>query len=187
MTQNNVKKPLTVLIDMDDVLENFIETLISSLNSEHNLCVDVDEVRGWDFWGLFPTLDLSECFKPVYRRQFWRELKPLPDAIESVKSLINGGDNVYVVTAGHPETLRNRLLFLSKHFPFISDKNVIVTKKKQLIKGDVLIDDNYNNLIGGDYNKILMTAYHNRDYEAPKDMVRCDGWKEVIEAINKMR
>lgn len=187
MSQNNEKKPLTVLIDMDDVLENFIETLISSLNSEHNLCVDVNEVRDWDFWGLFPTLDISECFKPVYRSQFWKKLKPLPDAVESVKSLVDGGDTVYIVTACHPETIRNRLLFLTRYFPFIPNKNLIVAQKKQLIKGDVLIDDNYNNLLGGDYRKILMTAYHNRDYETPKEIVRCDGWKEIVEAIDKMR
>lgn len=187
MLQNDTKKPLTILIDMDDVLENFIETLISSLNFEHNLSVDVNDIKDWDFWGLFPTLDISECFKPVYSHKFWDRLVPLPDAVESVKSLVDGGDKVYVVTAGHPDTAYNRLRFLSKYFPFIPKRNLMVVSEKQLIKGDVLIDDNYNNLLGGDYKKILMTTYHNRDYEVPDGMTRCNCWGEVIEAIDKLR
>lgn len=76
---------------------------------------------------------------------------------------------------------------LFRRFPFISWDQVIITSRKQLIKGDVLIDDGIHNLEGGDYIKILMTAPHNRDYDAEANgMIRVYNWKQIEEVINQL-
>jgi 5'(3')-deoxyribonucleotidase len=65
---------------------------------------------------------------------------------------------------------------------------VIVTSKKQMIRGDVLIDDGVHNLEGGDYVKILMTAPHNRGSDAEKNgMIRVHNWRQVEEVIQKIK
>ena len=76
---------------------------------------------------------------------------------------------------------------LFRRFPFISWDQVIITSRKQLIKGDVLIDDGIHNLEGGDYIKILMTAPHNRDYDAEGNgMIRVHNWKQIKEVIDQL-
>ena len=56
-----------------------------------------------------------------------------------------------------------------------------------MIRGDVLIDDGVHNLEGGAYAKILMTAPHNRNYDAEGNgMVRVHNWTQVEEAVRKI-
>ena len=74
---------------------------------------------------------------------------------------------------------------LFRWFPFITWDQVIIAKRKQLIRGDVLIDDGIHNLEGGEYIKILMTAPHNRSYDAEGNgMIRVNSWKEIEKVID---
>ena len=76
---------------------------------------------------------------------------------------------------------------LFRLFPFLSWDRVIVTRRKQLIRGDVLIDDGIHNLEGGDYTKILFTAPYNRDYDAEANgMIRVKNWDEIVRIIDGM-
>ena len=76
---------------------------------------------------------------------------------------------------------------LFKYFPFLSWDQVIVTTRKQMIRGDVLIDDGIHNLEGGQYKKVLMTAPHNIHYDAEAHgMVRVNSWKEIEQVIDRL-
>lgn len=78
-----------------------------------------------------------------------------------------------------------RVLF--KYFPFLTWNDVIITSHKQLVNGDVLIDDGIHNLEGGNYFKILMTAQHNKKYDAEANgMLRVGTWAEVYTAITAL-
>ena len=78
-----------------------------------------------------------------------------------------------------------RVLF--KYFPFLTWNDVIITSHKQLVNGDVLIDDGIHNLEGGNYFKILMTAHHNKKYDAEANgMLRVGTWAEVYSAITAL-
>ena len=49
----------------------------------------------------------------------------------------------------------------------------------------MLIDDGIHNLEGGEYIKILMTAPHNRSYDAEGNgMIRVNSWKEIEKVID---
>jgi 5'(3')-deoxyribonucleotidase len=83
------------------------------------------------------------------------------------------------------EEKMNRLLF--HYFPFLSWSQVIITGRKQMIRGDVLIDDGIHNLEGGSYRKILFTAPHNRFYDAEANgMTRVHTWEEAVRIIDDM-
>lgn len=76
---------------------------------------------------------------------------------------------------------------LFRYFPFLSWKQVIITENKQMIRGDVLIDDGPHNMIGGSYRKILFNANHNRDFdEASVGAERAENWNEVYTAIQRI-
>ena len=76
---------------------------------------------------------------------------------------------------------------LFRYFPFLSWSQVIITSRKQLIRGDVLIDDGIHNLEGGAYRKILVTAPYNRYYDAEANgMIRVHNWDEIVRIIDEM-
>lgn len=64
---------------------------------------------------------------------------------------------------------------LFRYFPMFTWDDVIITAHKQLINGDVLVDDGVHNLVGGSYEKLLMDAPHNRKFRHKilKKDVRC--------------
>ena len=76
---------------------------------------------------------------------------------------------------------------LFRYFPFLSWDQVIITSRKQLIRGDVLIDDGIHNLEGGQYKKVLMTAPHNISFDAEAHgMIRVRNWKEIEQVIDQL-
>lgn len=106
-------------------------------------------------------------------------------ASEVLQKLIADGHKVLIVTTSNYHTLASKMeRVLFKYFPFLTWDDVIITSHKQLVNGDVLIDDGIHNLEGGNYFKILMTAQHNKKYDAEANgMLRVETWAEVYSTI----
>lgn len=179
-------RKLTVLIDADDTIENLCEVWVSWLNEKYNTTVSPTDIKEWDMTKAFPTIPRSEVFKPLFDEAIWKRVTPLPGAVENIQKLIEDGHKVIIVTASHPDTISNKWHYVvEKYFPYITSHDIIVTSKKQLIKGDVLVDDAPHNLEDGDYFKILFDAPHNQSYDAEaKDMTRVYNWDEIYFVIN---
>lgn len=167
-------------------MENFVECWIDALNKTYIANVKVSDVNNWDISPLFPSVPKKDLFKPIDNPEFWNNVKPLDGSVEYIKRLIDDGHEVYVVTASHPNTVKPKLeKVLRVYFPYIPYKNVIIAHNKQMIKGDILIDDAPHNLIGGDYLKLLMTAQHNLGFDAiENDMIRVDSWEHAYRVIS---
>lgn len=108
--------------------------------------------------------------------------------VRGAAKLIADGHTVLIVTTSNYQTMAAKMeQVLFHYFPFLTWNDVIITAHKQLIKGDVLVDDGIHNLEGGDYFKILMTAPHNRNYDADKNgMYRVSSWSETYSAIQAL-
>ena len=179
---------MTVLVDMDDTIEQLLKEWIRSVNEKFGRAAAVDMVKSWNVAEVYPGLSWEEVYTVTVEPGFWGRVEPIPGAAEGLQKLIADGHDVYIVTATYfesvPEKMRD-LLF--KYFPFLSWDQVIITSHKQLIRGDVLIDDGIHNLEGGGYAKILVTAPHNRDYDAEANgMIRVNNWDEILEAVAKI-
>ena len=170
---------------MDDVLEGLADAWVKYLNLRHGTTVTYDDVTDWNLDKAFPELTKEEVYAPLRERELWETVKPLPGAVEYLKKLVDDGHDVYIVTATNYYTVRDKMeLVLFKYFPYINWNHVIIAQKKQMIQGDILLDDNPNNLIGGKYCGILMTAYHNKTYDAEANgLLRVDSWAEAYYAI----
>lgn len=181
-------KKLTILVDMDDTIENLSEAWVSYLNSRYGTNVSVSDISSWDISQAFPTLSKTEVYGALKEVELWGAVKPLPGAVKYLKKLVEDGNDVFIVTASHPDTVgakMNQVLF--RYFPFIPYQNVIISSKKQMISGDILIDDGVHNL-GGKYMGMLFTANHNRtvsDNELSElNAIRVNNWKETYELIH---
>ena len=178
---------LTILVDMDDTLENLCEAWVSFLNDKYGLSVATDDIKDWDITKAFPSLTKQQVFAPLEDVNMWERVKPLPKACETICKLREDGHKIFVVTASSPNSIPiklNKVLF--KYFPFFTYNDVIVTSHKQSIRGDILVDDAPHNLIGGSYKKILMNAPHNRYYDEESiGAVRASDWSVAYKLIKQ--
>ncbi|MBO7361077.1 MAG: hypothetical protein J6V48_08105 [Clostridia bacterium] len=179
---------MRILVDMDDTIERLLDAWLKVANERYGTDVAYDDVRSWNVTEAFPGLTPEQIYGLPKEPGFWKNVKPMPGAPEALKRFIDAGHEVYVVTATQfcvvPEKM-TEVLF--RYFPFLTQKQVIITYNKQMIKGDVLIDDGPHNLEGGDYIKILMTAPHNRSYDAEAHgMIRVGSWPEIESVIEKL-
>ena len=178
-------KKLTILIDMDDTLEDLLGAWVSYLNTQYGTNVDKEDIRQWDISVAFPSLSKTQVYEPILLDDFWKTVQPKDGAVEVVQKLISDGHRIYVVTASAYETLRTKMEdVLFRYFSFLSWGDVIITSCKQMIKGDILIDDGVHNLLGGEYTGVLMDAPHNADFHNEDvGIVRVHSWDEIYKVV----
>lgn len=182
-----MKNSKILLIDVDDTIEDLLSAWLKSLNDKYGTNVCNDEITDWNITKFFPTLTMEQVFEPLHCDEFWGTVKPKPDAVEYMKKLFDEGYEIYLCTSTDYRNIRAKYEFIiKKYFPYIEWNHVIVAYRKQMIKADYLIDDGVHNLENGNFIKILMSAPHNRTYDAELNgMIRVNNWKEIYEIINK--
>ncbi len=179
---------MVILVDMDDTIEQLLKTWLKRVNEQWGRDVKPDDIREWNMAVAYPGLTREQVYGVADMPGFWKDVEPVPGAAEALKHFMDEGHEVYIVTAteiSHAAEKMRDVLF--RYFPFLKWEQVIITGRKQLIRGDVLIDDGIHNLEGGEYRKILVTAPYNRDYDAEANgMIRVHNWDEIVRIIDNM-
>lgn len=176
----------TILIDIDDTIENLCETWVDWLNKQYGTSVKYNEITEWDMSKFFPNLTKEQVYEPLHNPKLWDYVQPKPGAVEYVKKLIDEGYNVYLCTTTDYRNVRPKFEnVIKKHFPYINWNQVIIASRKQMINADVLVDDGVHNLENGNYIKILVSASHNASYDAEVNgMYRVNNWEEIYKLIH---
>jgi len=177
-----------ILIDADDVLENLSYVWVDYLNERYGTHTKQSDLKDWDVSKAFPSLTHDQVYGVELEEELILRLAPVPDAPYYVKKLIDDGHTVYICTNTPYQILQTKLdKVIFKYFPYFTRSDVIVTAHKQLIKGDILIDDGPHNLVGGDYEKILVDAPYNETFdEKAIGAIRCYNWKEIYETVCRL-
>ncbi len=179
---------MTILVDMDDTIEQLLQAWVREINKQYDQHLAYEDVLTWDISEVCPELTKEQVMAIPFQPGFWRTVDPVPGAAEALQRLMDAGHEIFIVTATYPESVpekMNDLLF--KYFPFLTWDQVIITRNKQMIRGDVLIDDGIHNLVGGDFVKVLMTAPHNKNYDAEANgMIRVNNWTEIENLIPRI-
>lgn len=186
MTEN--KTGLTILVDIDDTIENLCEEWVGILNKKHGTNVRYEDVTEWDISKFFPELTKAQVFEPLHTPDIWYSLSPKDGAIRNIKKLIEDGHDVFLCTSTDYRNIKYKFVgVIARLFPFIDWSHVIVANHKQMILGDIMVDDAPHNLENGNYIKILMTAPHNKSYDVTgKGIIRCNTWDEIYEVIDNL-
>lgn len=178
---------LTLLIDMDDVLEDLVGCWITELNHRHGTTVSLEDVTDWKIAKFFPELTSDELFAPLFDPAMWAKLPQMQNAPEVVKRLMDDGHTVRVVTATHYGTVEPKMKRFLELYPYLKWEDVIIASDKSVIKGDVMIDDGTHNLETTSCAKILFDRPHNRKYNAEENgMVRAHTWDEIYQLVTKI-
>lgn len=180
-------KTFRILVDMDNVLENLGDVWVDELNKRHGFTMTHDDITEWNMEKFYPTLSRTKVFAPLHDEAIWRRVEPLPGAQDSVSKLQRDGHEIIVVTAAHPDTVKWKYEWLSKYFPKIAYRDIVFCTRKQLIRGDFLIDDAPHNLFGGVYIPIMFAAPHNRTWNPQTleeyNVYRTDDWLDTERLI----
>ena len=121
-----------LFLDMDDVLVSFksgLDKVDDSIKEQYRAKIPNEKDRQDEIPGLFSLMD------------------PMPDAISAVCKL-NEVYDIYILSTapwGNPLAWTEKVLWLKNRFGDLFKKKVILTHRKDLIRGDILIDDKAKN------------------------------------------
>ena len=179
---------MRILIDLDDVMDRLVDHWCDVLNERYGTNTKTTDVTEWNMATAFKELTEAQVQEPLTEEGFWCGVEPMPGAVDAIKYLIDKGHDVYVVTSSFYGALHEKMEnMLFKHFPFIDWEHVVIADNKQMILGDVLVDDGIHNLLDGPYTKILFDAPWNRNVEAAKmGVYRARDWDTVVDIIEEL-
>lgn len=177
---------ITLLVDIDDTIENLVDAWCKWLNEKHGLDVQPEDITDWDIHQFFPELTQEQVFEPMFVPDFWKTVAPKEDAITYLQKLQDEGFQVYLCTDTNYRSIYPKVEYLLKpYFPFIDWHHVIISHNKQMVKCDCRVDDAPHNLEGADSLNILFTAPHNHSYDVDSNkMRRMNNWEDVYEIIH---
>lgn len=170
-----------ILLDMDGVLCNLIAKWFKAYNEEYG---DQIDVAALDQWGPHRIARAGKAiYKYLSQPGFFRDLEPIPGAVGGVRALLERGHDVVIVTAarqGH----RDKLAWIREHLPFLPRDNVVFTHRKELVRGDLLLDDAPQNLKAfARYGIPVAMAY---PYNAGVDCLRVADWSEFLTLVDRL-
>lgn len=174
----------TILLDVDDTINNLISQWISIYNERYNDDLKHEDITDWDMTKFVKP----ECGENIYKllgtpNLFSDLVSPLLNSIEVTKTLSEYFD-IYIVSRCYDTNIiEQKLKFLEKHFPHLNKYNFISTRHKFLIKGDIMIDDSIENITTSicDY-KLLFTQPHNKHFITNnEDIIRVNNWNEILQ------
>ena len=167
-----------IAIDMDDVLAKTTHVIIERINeivqgqfTYEELMTSSSEYKQ-EFYNHYTTHN-SFLWEPG----FFENIPVNEDAVEVVKKLQEQYE-IFIVSAAteFPNSLKEKLNWMEKHFPFITWKHIVFCGHKYMIQADYLIDDHEKNLHTFTGTPLLYTAPHNLHIT---DFKRVNDWKEI--------
>ena len=145
---------MRIVVDMDEVMAQFVAKVLRRWNALSGKNFTRDDITSWRMEEVLGADHLGRTAEGLIDEWlaedgFFEDLDPVPGAIEAVNKMRAHGYDVVFATsipevAVHSYTGKRR--WLRKHFPHMSMKDMIAVSRKELIDGDILIDDGAHNI-----------------------------------------
>jgi 5'(3')-deoxyribonucleotidase len=183
--------PLTIMIDIDGVLNTLDTTVLEVYNEDSG-----DNLRPKDI----TEYHIEKFVKPEYRESFknyfldkrvWRRIEVVKYACEVLNKLWDEGYNLIFVTKTECENMVKKRNWLNRNFPFMGTDNIrkrlYSAPKKQFIRADIAIDDGLFNLVGDrTYYSICFDKPYNQTDELIPCFTRVYDWLGVYTAVHEI-
>ena len=182
---------MIVLLDMDEVIVDFVGGALAAFARKTGMMVPRVEVRDvmkigelcTDKFGSSPDPWLHTVMSMV---SFWEELEPVDGAIDGIRKLQKSHD-VLIVTAVNPmcpETYVGKLRGIQRNLPSFPIENYFPVRRKELVRGDVLVDDHPDFLLRFPGPTIVVDRPWNRDLIT--SWTRVSDWAGIVSAIDDL-
>ena len=126
---------MRIICDMDEVIVDMINPLLKRYNFRYKADIAIDDMVQWEV----PS-DMREIF---YSGGFFINLDPVDGALDGIRQLLEWGHDVVIATdnMGNPSIAYQKVKWFEYFLPQLS-KNMMIGARKDLLQGDVIIDDN---------------------------------------------
>ena len=172
---------MVLFVDMDEVLADTYQAHLDRYNEEYGEQLKVEDCMGRELWECIPSDRKSSIHRHCNTPGFFRELKPIEDAVKVMEEL-SKKYHVYIASAAmqFPVSLAEKSEWLDEHLPFIPWQQRILCGHKHILRGEILIDDRVKNLEPFEGRSILFTSPHNTVVEG---FERVSTWAEIARKL----
>jgi 5'(3')-deoxyribonucleotidase len=184
-----------LLVDMDEVIADLVPLWLSKLNKKYSLNLKIDDMYSYRILDLIhkngrPDLTEDDIWSVLDSGRVFMILPVMKDAQKYLSILSKQGWEIVIVTNlpsqihGSPMIIDSKIRWIAENFRGIVDpKNIVITKRKDLVNGSVLIDDAPHNINNFPGKVIIFDRPWNRSIV---NRMRASNWKEVVLCINKL-
>ncbi len=177
-----------LVIDLDDTIteKGFIRMVNEFLGTNY----EQEDSGTYYINDLIPKERMEEWVKFFEGRNVYDYANIIEGAKETIKKLTEKYD-VYIATSfvfrDKPEIsgkiAYDKFNFIIKEFPFLNMRNIIMINNKDMLEADIRVDDSMKKLKGDAEQKLLFTAYHNKnisdDELSEEGITRVNTWNEI--------
>ena len=176
-------KKLQIVFDVDGVLADTQTEVLNRYNSEYGLQLSLEDITCWDLTRIQkPGTDVIKYFT---QPGFFACLKPIKGSQEIVDCLAAAVDELFVATSSPIEGLADKALWVRKYFPQIPPENIILITRKDMLLGDIILDDALHNLYPTNFRfPIVFDQPWNK---SGKGLIRAYDWYHFFEIVQKIR
>lgn len=178
---------MRILVDMDGVLVNFEQGFLDEWRKQHPEKVFVPIEKKKSF---YHEDDYPEEFKDLVKaislgHNFYGNLKPIPGAIDALKKMKAMGHEVFICTSPSVTSktcVQNKFDWIGEHMGAEWKHQIVLTKDKTVVNGDILIDDKprVDGVEGRpSWVHVLYDQPYNRWLKRVKRLT-WDNWEEVL-------
>ena len=171
-----------IFVDIDGTLNNQSEVLLRRMNEKYGTNYNFEDIDSYNFFDLhYPNV-----WEETNRKDFWDEVGIDMNTIGIITRLVEEGNEVFLVSASlFHDTLSYKISKTLSHFSrsIMDESKVIITSRKYLVSGGILIDDYIANIVQYPGPTILYDQPWNREYEGHN---RAHNFYEVYDMISKM-
>lgn len=165
----------TIYIDLDGMAANLLKKLIGFYNEEHG--TNIAPESAWDHHHSTHALVADSLDNYLERDRVFCDLDPMPGFTEALPELQDIGHVIIASSPSrNPDSATDKTRWVLDRFPSIDRKDVILIKRKYLLRGEVWLEDwptniaeirktNPNSFMGSisyPYNKIVQDALNLR-------------------------
>lgn len=175
-----------ILLDVDGPVADLHEAWIKLHNRDTGDTMKAEDVTAWDISRFVGKgIPRDSIYDQLKRHDLYDYVKPTLGAVSGVRLLRELGHVIYL-TSSTPETAIPKIEWLKKYGFLVnpghrSTPEVMTGYNKQMVYGDVFIDDRAENLLEHWFaEKILFAMPHNVDDREPLGESVAYAWSQVV-------
>lgn len=178
---------MRILVDLDGVCNYCHEELVRVYNRDKGTNWTTLDVDHWDF----EKTKLPDAHYIFTLEGFFYNLVPRQDAISALEELISEGHKILIVSS-LPRSAKtaswDKYRWVSKYLPMIPYEDIIFTRGKYHVNGDILVDDSFQNCLEFPGQALLFSAPHNTRHSDKDlgDIIRVWDWDEALRKIRRI-
>ncbi len=175
----------TVLLDIDGVVCDFLTPALEVASRLAGKVYTVDDLTSWDIWETIGRDHVDACYEAYRAPGFCAGLQPYPGAVEGIAALREHADILALTSPIHgPHWYYERIEWCVRHLGCRAN-DVIFTKHKERVRGDVLIDDRPEHVEAWQKEHphglgMLWNQSYNAAHEKRVRYARVRDWDDVI-------